>query len=90
MSHSIFWKWRCSVFGKAFQYHLKSLSTAGRDLVEGTDFGLLERVFRQIVEIPSAVQDVLPIANHSEVAELREYPVALFKWIFATSQAGHE
>ena len=87
---SEFGKWRRSVFGKALEYHLKSLSTAGSDFVERADFGLLEWVFGEIMKVPLAVNNVLPVANHSELADLREDPVPLLEGIFAASQAGHK
>jgi hypothetical protein len=87
---SEFGKWRRSVIGKALQYHLESLSTAGSDLVERADFGLLEWVFREIMKVSLAVNNVLPVANHSEVADLRKDPVPLLEGIFAASQAGHK
>lgn len=87
---SEFGKRRWSIFGKALQYHLKSLSTAGSDFVERADFGLLEWVFREVMKVSLAVNNVLPVANHSEVADLREDPVPLLEGIFAASQAGHK
>ena len=87
---SEFGEWRRSVFGKALEYHLKSLSPAGSDFVERADFGLLEWVFGEIMKVPLAVNNVLPVANHSEVTDLREDPVPLLEGIFAASQAGHK
>lgn len=88
--HSELGKRRGSDLRETIKDHLQALSTVGRNVVEGADFVLLEWVFREIMEVSIDVQDVLPVSNHPEVAELGEYPVAFLKRIFAASQAGHE
>ena len=85
-----FGKWRRSVFVEAFQYHLEALSTARGNLIEWADFGLLEWILREIMKVSLAVNNVLPVANHSKVADLREDPVSFLEGIFTASQAGHK
>ena len=35
-----------------------------------------------------AIQNVMPVTKHAEVADLREDPVAFLEWILAAAQAG--
>ena len=51
------------------------------------DETMLARVVRivgEVVEVPPAVQNVLPVADHAEFAELRVDPIPLLKGIFNT------
>ena len=83
-------KWYRSVFGKSLENHLETLTSTGSDFIQRTHFVLLERVFRQIVEVTFTIDNVLPVPNHAKIAKLRENPVPFLKRIFAATQTGDE
>ena len=78
------------VGGEAFEDHLEALAAAGGDFVQGTDFVLLQGILVQVVECAFVVHQMVPVADHAEVADLGIDPAALVEGVFAAAQAGDE
>ncbi len=72
ISGIILGKWSRSVLRKPIENCFEPLPPTWGVFVEGAHFVPLKRIFREVVEVDFAVQDVLPVSNHSEVAELRD------------------
>ena len=75
---------------ESFENHLEPVAAAWSNFIQGVDFMLLQRVLVHVVEGVSVIQEMVPVSDHSEVADLRINPAAFLKGINTAAEAGNE
>ena len=85
-----FREWGRGIGREPFENHLEPVAAAWSDFIQRVDFMLLQGVLVHVVEGVSVIQEMVPVSDHSEVADLRINPTALLKGIDTTAEAGNE
>ena len=73
-----------------FENHLEPVAAAWGNLIQRADFMLLQGIFVHVVKGASVIQEMVPVSDHSEVADLRINPTTLLKGIDTAAEAGNE
>ena len=85
-----FREWGRGIGREPFENHLEPVAAAWSDFIQRVDFMLLQGVLVHVVEGVSVIQEMVPVSDHSEVADLRINPTTLLKGIDTAAEAGNE
>ena len=63
-------EWSRCIFREAIENHLQALPPARGDLIQRINFLLLTGVLKQVMESALAIDNMIPVTNHPEFADL--------------------
>ena len=63
-------EWSRCIFREAIENHLQALAPARGNLIQRINFLLLTGVLKQVMESALAIDNMIPVTNHPEFADL--------------------